>query len=98
MKLVQLIEAVIGNKRYFAWLSGLDSTYRPFLIYQPTTINQKPITMDLWRLTLLKESTEAIKNGKHHLPKITLLYCRFIKIITKPGTIFQSFAIELKTI
>ena len=47
MKLAQIIDIVwlffFGKK--FAWFSGLDPKFRPLLIYQTTTINQKLIRM-----------------------------------------------------
>ena len=38
----------------------------PFQIYQPTTINQKPITMSLYFFTFLRVYTETIKKWKDH--------------------------------
>ena len=56
-------------RRHFSWFGGLIPTSRPFLIYLPTVINQKSITMCSWIFTILKVCTEAIKNSKHHLLK-----------------------------
>ena len=49
MKLGQIIDIVTGNiiRKYFQWLGGLGPKSRPFIIFQPTTIYQKPILMSL---------------------------------------------------
>ena len=33
--------------KYFEWIGGLGSKYRPFLIYQLTAFNQKSVMMNL---------------------------------------------------
>ena len=53
-------------RKTFAWLVGLGPLNRPFLIYQPTTINKKPVTLRMWFFTLVKVCTERIKNVQHH--------------------------------
>ena len=35
------------SKEYLAWFGGPGFESRPFLIYQPSKINQKPITVSL---------------------------------------------------
>ena len=50
-------------KKYFTWFKGLDIKFRSFFIYQPTAINQKPIKMGLWFLTLFKVCNKAIKTA-----------------------------------
>ena len=46
MKLEHLIDISMSNifSKYFAWFWN----FKPFLIYQPTVNNQKPIMMGLW--------------------------------------------------
>ena len=50
------IDIVMSNvfREYFTRIAGLDRKLSPFLIYQPTAINQKPITIIRSVLTLLK--------------------------------------------
>ena len=61
-RLSQLTDMVMGNvfRKYFLGFEELAPKPRPFLIYQPTAINQKQI-MKKFFLTLLKVCTEAIK-------------------------------------
>ena len=42
-KLAQVIDTVMSDvfQKDFAWFGGLGPKSKPFLIYQPTTINQK---------------------------------------------------------
>ena len=49
MKLEQLIDKVIDIffRWIFAWFGGLGPRSRPFSIYQPIAINQKPTKMSL---------------------------------------------------
>lgn len=50
MKVVQLKNVDMGNilKKILVWFELPDTKSRHFLIYQPTTMNQKPIMMSLW--------------------------------------------------
>ena len=81
-------------RKYFARFEGLGCISRPFLIFPPTRINQKPIIIGFGFFTLFKECTSAIKNTEYHLlkntkktqqkqqqKKQTVLCCYFIKII-----------------
>ena len=72
MRLGQIIDVVMKNisKKRFAQIGGLGPKSRPFLIYQTTAINQKPIIMRLGFFTVLKVCSKTIKNSKHHLLKI----------------------------
>ena len=49
IKLGQLIDTVMGNIfwKNLVWFGKLDSRSRTVLIYRPTTIIRKPITMKL---------------------------------------------------
>ena len=71
MKLGQIIVIVANNilKKIIVWFGGLHSRSKTFLIYYPTTINQKP-NLILQLFTILKVCTETIKNSEHHLLKI----------------------------
>ena len=72
MKFNQLIGTGTGkiSKKNFPYFGRLDPKSRPFSIYQPTVINQRPILMSLRFFGLLKMSTETIEKWKHHLIKI----------------------------
>ena len=50
MKHGQLNNIVMGNIfwKHFSLFGGLGPKSRPFLIYQPIAINQKPLMMRLW--------------------------------------------------
>ena len=71
MKLGQLIDIAMSNivRKIFAWFGGLGPISRPFLVYQPAKINQKPILISFWFFTLLNVRTESFKNNNHHLLK-----------------------------
>ena len=75
------MKIVIGSifREYLARFRGLSPKSRPFLIYQPITINQEPVMLRFWFLAILKMSTEIIKT-KHQL-KITRSCC--IAILSK---------------
>ena len=63
MKRGWLIDTLMGNifTKYFGWLGGLSPKSSPFLIYQPTAINQKAITASLLFSTLLNMRSETIE-------------------------------------
>lgn len=71
MKLEHLIDISMSNifSKYFAWFWN----FKPFLIYQPTVNNQKPIMMGWWFYSF-ELCNETIKNSKHHLLKINWLH------------------------
>lgn len=50
--------------KYSAWFGGLGLKSRPFSVYQPDAINEKPVVMSLW-LSFLKVCTETLKNSKY---------------------------------
>ena len=63
MILKELTDIAMGNisKKYFQLFRKLSTKSMPLLIHQPTSINQKAITMSLWFFSLLKMSTETMK-------------------------------------
>ena len=58
----ELLDIVMGNafRKNSAWFGRLGFKSRFFLIYQPTTINEKSIV-----ITMLMVCTEKIKKNKH---------------------------------
>ena len=72
MKLGKLLDIVIEKnfKKDFTLFGGLGPKSRPFLIFQPTTLNPNPTIMKFGFFTLLKVCTKIIKNSKHYLLKI----------------------------
>ena len=66
----------MGNilKKHFTWFGGLGPKSRLFLIYQPTTINQKLITISWWFFILWKSFTKTIESSKHHQLRINKLH------------------------
>ena len=70
MKLGKLVTDIVMDnvfRKYFASFGGLGSKSGPFLVYQPTTINQKPFMICFWFFILLKVCSEAIKKIKNLL-------------------------------
>ena len=67
-------------RKYLEWFGSMGPKSR-YLIYKPTAINRKPITMCLWFLPLLKVRTEAIKNSEHHL--LLIYWLHYIAILSK---------------
>ena len=61
--------------------------FRPFLMYQPATVNQDPIMISLWFFTLLKECIKTIKNSKYHLLKINRFL--YIDILSVSGNVWD---------
>ena len=60
----------------FGLISGLF-----FINYQPTAINQKPNTMRMYFIGLLKVFIDKINNRKNHPLKMNIaLYCHFLKL------------------
>ena len=55
----------MGNKSKKKIIKSTGSEIQPFLIYQPTAIDQKQIMLSLLFFTLLKLCREAIKNNRH---------------------------------
>ena len=96
MKLKQLTDMVIDNILGNISHDLEDWVLNPFLIYQSTTINRKPIVMSLWFFTLFKMYPETIKKVNIYDKNIAL-YSQFIKII-KDLELVSTFRKRAKTL
>ena len=77
-------------KKKIAWFRGLAPKSRPFLIYQPTAINQKPVIMS-FRFFFIKLCTEMLKTNKHQLKTSRLHYVFISSKSCKSLELFFSF-------
>lgn len=83
-KFSQLIDIVMINifRKMFAWIARLSSKFRPFLIYQPTTIIKNRSWLCYGFLLFWRYTQRWSKmNSKVHLPKTHI--CHFVAILSK---------------